>query len=150
MFKRILYLFILSSLFLSGNAFSYQFRDYSWGTPKSEIKEKLISQGKEVTDENNVLYYKDKIFDEDCQVCFIFTLGSQALCVITLTWNDTAVGAKLKEELAKKYGEPVKINPYSQEYTWTGHLEEKCDDLDLNYNRGDTRLQYYGEDCYRA
>ncbi|MDP2922644.1 MAG: hypothetical protein Q8O30_02860, partial [Candidatus Omnitrophota bacterium] len=51
--------------------------------------------------------------------------------------------------LTKKYGEPVKLNAYTEEYTWTGPSEYEYDNLSLDYNYGDTRLQYYGGDYFK-
>jgi hypothetical protein len=149
MAKRVVYLLFVFSFLLMPSAFAYQFRDYTWGTPQEEIKERLIKESIEVTAQRNALSYKDKIFNMDCQVVFLFTLGSRRLCNITLTWNNTAIGAKLKEELTKKYGEPQRHNPYTDEYVWAGPIEGKSDDLDLDYNYGDTRLEYYGEGYFK-
>ncbi|MDP2922224.1 MAG: hypothetical protein Q8O30_00690, partial [Candidatus Omnitrophota bacterium] len=146
MIKKTIYLLFTFSFLLSiitPAAFSYQFRDYTWGMPQKAVKERLVEEGREITEERNVLYYKDKLFNIDCRVVFLFTLTGHALCGIDLIWNNTDVGPKLKEELTKKYGEPVKLNAYTEEYTWTGPSEYEYDNLSLDYNYGDTRLQYY-------
>jgi hypothetical protein len=129
--------------------FAYQFRDYAWGAPRNVIKEELTKDGKEITEENSAMYYYEKIFGVNCQIAFLFTLSSQLLCGVTLIWNNTDIGVKLKEELTKKYGEPAKLNPYIEEYTWTDTNEAESDDLTLDYNYGDTRLEYYGGDYFK-
>lgn|GEM_PF-745500 len=132
---------------VSGNIFAYQFRDYSWGTPLKVIEESLLKDKKELSKEQYAIYYNENIFGSDCKVVFLFTLSGELLCAINLIWNNTDIGPKLKDELTKKYGEPIKFNTYTEEYTWTGTSD--YDKLNLDYNYGDTRLEYYGGDYFK-
>ncbi|MDD5429286.1 MAG: hypothetical protein PHE97_01040 [Candidatus Omnitrophica bacterium] len=142
---RIFYMLFISFLVFANTvlgASTYQFRDYTWGEPRSVIKQRLLKEGRQVTEEQYAIYYREKIFNEDCQVVFLFTPSEQILGSVNLIWNSTETGAKLKDELTKKYGQPVKYNAYTEEYTWPGSSD--YDKLCLDYNYGDTRLQYYG------
>ena len=149
MIKKATCFLLMFTFLLIPYTFAYQFREYTWGTPRNAIREKLIKEGKKPQEESSAMYYREKIFDKDCQVAFLFTLSGQLLCGITLIWDATDLGARLKEELTKKYGEPVKLNPYTEEYTWTDSSSGESDDLKLDYNYGDTRLQYYGGDYFK-
>jgi hypothetical protein len=149
MLEKIAGLLILCLLFFPGNVFPYQFRDYKWGERQKTIKEKLLKAGKEVTERQNTLSYKDAIFGRDCRVELFFTLGQHALCCVNLVWDNTDIGAKLKEELTKKYGEPAKHNIYTQEYTWIDSSGDDYDNLNLDFNCLDTRLEYHGGDYFK-
>ncbi|MFA5338393.1 MAG: hypothetical protein WC330_08670 [Candidatus Omnitrophota bacterium] len=145
--KRFFYLVLTLCLLAAGNVFAYQFRDYTWGTPQNIIEENLLKEGRELSKEQYAIHYHENILGADCEVVFLFTLSGRLLCGVNLIWSNTDIGLRLKDELTKKYGEPVKFNAYTEEYTWVGSSD--YDKLDLDYNYGDTRLEYYGGDYFK-
>jgi len=145
--KGFFYLILALCFFANSNAFAYQFRDYSWGTPRKTVEENLLNEKRELSQEQYAMHYNENIFGSDCEVVFLFTLSGQLLCAVNLIWDNTDIGPKLKEDLTKKYGEPVKFNAYTEEYTWPGSSD--YDKLTLDYNYGDTRLEYYGGDYFK-
>ncbi|MDD4955141.1 MAG: hypothetical protein PHP17_03785 [Candidatus Omnitrophica bacterium] len=148
MIRKVFFCVLAVLCFLNcGNVFAYQFRDYTWGTPRKVIEENLLKGKMNFSKEQYAVYYNENIFGSDCKVVFLFTLSGELLCAVNLIWNNTDIGPKLKDELVKKYGDPVKLNAYTEEYTWPGTSD--YDKLNLDYNYGDTRLEYYGGDYFK-
>lgn len=91
---------------------SYQFEDYEWGKPKTEIINKLNSESKEfvLVDTENSIAYQDKILGYDCYVSLQFTPLTNKLSLIGIGWTDRSVMQKIKSLLSNKYGDPAICN----------------------------------------
>ena len=105
---------------------TYCFEDYKWGQTLADTKNQLKNKNKNFESINKEdsghvgLAYTDKIFGETCKVTLAFTPKSKLLAGIIVSWEDTSVGAGLKNLLTKKYGIPTQPNQFMEKYIWYG------------------------------
>lgn len=99
---------------------TYCFEDYKWGQTLVDTKNQLKNKNKDFESINKEdsghvgLAYSDKIFGESCYVVLSFTPKSKLLAGIVISWEDTSVGAGLKNLLTKKYGIPTQPNQFME------------------------------------
>ena len=125
---------------------SAQYEDYEWGLSKQEAKSQIEKKGHSIIKENKLdedgeikLFYKDKFFDKEIIVTFLFTPISCKLCSIRVASDDEDLGRDLKPILKEKYGEPIKKDKYEDNYAW---MENGSPKLILDYNV-ETTLIYF-------
>ena len=85
-----------------------QYKDYVWGTKKSEVKKLIIDDGYEVKKKyKNDLEYNEYIFSSKVNIELLFTPKSNRLyhiCIIDVEDENRDFYKKLKKTYNKKYG----------------------------------------------
>jgi hypothetical protein len=122
-------------LLLSPAAFSYQFEDFTWGTPMAEIK----AQYPAAQELEDTLVIRGEAFQPGPSgvVSFCFTPESKLLFKIVVEFTPENAPESLEKNLTEKWGPPLKSS--KELYIWQDEADDK---IELSLSKAGVVLTY--------
>lgn len=105
-------------LFVSFNAYAYQFEDYEWGSYLNDVVDILKERGKSVQfNSESTIQYEDRLHHNDCIVSFVFTPKTKELAEVVVETINSDIFSYLYRLFIEKYGYPKEDKMFA-EYIW--------------------------------
>ncbi|MBD3246129.1 MAG: hypothetical protein GF333_03870 [Candidatus Omnitrophica bacterium] len=140
--------FFFSLSVLSFVCSGYQYESFEWNDTREETEQDVLVRENHIVfaDEEHIVY-QDKKYRHPCTVTLSFDSEDRLLEKVSVKWDTTEVGPRVRQVLTGKYGKPYSRSAYGQSYLWRDPQRDEV--VRLNYSVRSTELTYFGKKFYQ-